>query len=116
MVVAAPVRSDEPRSNAASVVVDLAPASGIPLWLASAFEKSITRELAGFERLAPVVKEDLPAHTCGADRPCRLAAYAKAAVDIVLFGVVGDGDIEYELYQTWTPARVATGVMDTSRG
>jgi hypothetical protein len=116
MVLAAPVRSDEPRSNAASVVVDLAPASGIPPWLASAFEQSITRELAGFERLAPVVKEDLHPHTCGADRECRLAAYRKAAVDIVLFGVVGDGDIEYELYQTWTPARVATGAMDTSRG
>jgi hypothetical protein len=112
----APEQADEPRSNAASVVVDLAPAPGLPGWLASAFEQSITRELAGFERLAAVAKVDVDTHTCGADRECRLRAYSRAAIDIVLFGVVSDGEIDYELYQTWTPARVAAGAMDTSRG
>lgn len=100
----------------ASIVVDLAPASDVPAWRASAFEHTITRELSGFDRLAPVAKEDLPAHTCGAEIACRLRVYREAAIDIVLFGRVADGEIAYELYQTWTPARLSTGSIATNRG
>ena len=108
--------SDAPVSAAATVVIDLVPAPGTPPWLASAFEQSITRELSGFERFTAVAKEDVGVQGCGSDTSCRLRGYRKAAIDIVLFGQVRDDAITYELYQTWTPARLATGSIETGRG
>jgi hypothetical protein len=107
--------ADEP-ARPATVVIDFAPASGAPAWLADAFEVAIVHDLAAFERLTPVAKQDLHAHTCGADAGCRVAAYRRDGIDIVLFGSVSDGAIAYELYQTWTPARLETGTVDISRG
>jgi hypothetical protein len=104
-----------PPGSAASVVIDLEPAPGVPAWFASSFERTITRELAGFERLTTVVKQDVAAGACGADRDCRVRAYRDAGIDIVLFGDVGDDAIAYELYQTWTPARLDTGEIDIGR-
>ena len=108
---ASPPTSDETSHAAANVVIDLAPVPGVPAWFASSFEQTIMRELAGFERLGTVAKQDVAAGACGADRACRLHAYRGAGVDLVLFGAVTDDTIEYELFQTWTPARLATGTI-----
>src|SRR5438105_1012514 len=59
---------------------------------------------------------DVAAEICGTDRDCRLRAYRAASIDIVLFGAVTDDTIEYELYQTWTPARLETGDIAIGRG
>jgi hypothetical protein len=112
---AAPASSDDAPRAAANLVIDLAPVPGIPAWFATSFEQTITRELAGFERLGTVTKQDVAASACGADRVCRLRAYRGAGVDIALFGVVTDDTIEYELFQTWTPARLATGTIAIGR-
>jgi hypothetical protein len=115
--------SEQPSApKRASIVVDFAPAANVPPWIASAFEHTLSRELSGFDRLAPVSKEDLSAHTCSGEASsegetaCRLRVYREAAIDIVLFGRVADGEIAYELYQTWTPARLSTGSIETGRG
>ena len=100
---------------AATVVVDLASEPGTGPWLADAFEQSIVRELSGFERLTTVAKEDFAARDCGADRRCRLRVYQQSHIDIVFFGGVTDSEIHYELYQTWTPARLATGTIAIGR-
>ncbi|MDB4956713.1 MAG: hypothetical protein JWO36_4282 [Myxococcales bacterium] len=100
---------------AANVVIDLTPAPGIPAWFARGFEETIARELAGFERLGTVAKQDVALGSCGADRACRLRAYRAADIDIVLFGSVADDTIAYELYQTWTPARLETGEIDVGK-
>lgn len=95
----------------ARVVVELT-ASGATLpWLARAFQHSITRELSGFERVTAVEPAEISGASCGADRSCRLRVYNEAHVDIALFGLVTDGEIRYELYQTWTPARLASGAI-----
>jgi len=96
-------------------VIDLAPVPGVPGWFASSFEQTITRELAGFERLGTLAKQDVALDACGADRECRLHAYRGAGVDIVLFGSVTDDAIEYELFQTWTPARLDAGTIAIGR-
>ena len=101
---------------AATVVVDLAAAPASRPWLADAFEQSIARELSGFERLTPVAKDDYPVQPCGGDTSCRLRVYQRGHVDVVLFGEVTDDTIRYELYQTWTPARLATGTIAIGRG
>ncbi len=103
-----------PKGNV--IVVDLAPAAGVPPWSASAFEQTITRELSGFERISPAIKDDVGVARCGSDTTCRLDAYRKASIDVVMFGQVHDESIEYELYQTWTPARLATGSIDIHHG
>jgi hypothetical protein len=108
--------SDESPTVAANIAVDLSPAPGVPRWFASSFEQTIARELAGFERLGTIAKQDVALTACGDDRACRLRAYRDAHVDIVLFGSVRDDAIDYELYQTWTPARLDTGTMDIGRG
>jgi len=95
----------------ATVVVDLVAAPSARPWLAEAFEQAMIHELSGFERLASVAKEDLAIRDCGADRTCRLRVYQQAHIDIVLFGQATDSEIRYELYQTWTPARLATGTI-----
>jgi hypothetical protein len=107
--------ADDAPHVAANVVIDLAPAPGVPAWFASSFEQTITRELAGFERLGTVAKQDVALGACGADRECRLHTYRGAGVDIVLFGSVTDDTIEYELFQTWTPARLDTGTIAIGR-
>jgi hypothetical protein len=114
VALAAPTSDDAPHV-AANVVIDLAPAPGVPGWFASSFEQTITRELAGFERLGTVAKQDVALGACGADRECRLHTYRGAGVDIVLFGSVTDDAIEYELFQTWTPARLDTGRIAIGR-
>jgi hypothetical protein len=118
VALAAPTTSgsadDAPRV-AANVVIDLAPVPGVPAWFASSFEQTITRELAGFERLGTVARQDVMVDACGADRACRLRTYRDAGVDIVLFGSVTDDTIEYELFQTWTPARLDTGAIAIGR-
>jgi hypothetical protein len=112
---AAPPSADDAPRVAASVVIDLAPAPGIPAWFAGSFEQTITHELAGFERLGTAAKQDVAIGACGPDRECRLRAYRTAGVDIALFGTVGDAAIDYELFQTWTPARLATGTIAIDR-
>jgi hypothetical protein len=102
-------------SHVANVAIDLAPAPGVPAWFATSFEQTISHELAGFERLGTIAKRDVALGACGADRECRLRAYRAASVDIVLFGTVGDDAIDYELFQTWTPARLDTGAIDIGR-
>jgi hypothetical protein len=114
VALAAPASDDAPHV-AANVVIDLAPVPGVPAWFASAFEQTVARELAGFERLGTVAKQDVALDACGADRACRLRTYRGAGVDIVLFGSVTDDTIEYELFQTWTPARLATGTISIGR-
>ncbi|TMQ19407.1 MAG: hypothetical protein E6J90_18220 [Deltaproteobacteria bacterium] len=111
---ASPASDDAPHV-AANVVIDLAPAPGVPAWFASSFEQTITRELAGFERLGTIAKQDVAQGACGADRTCRLRTYRGAGVDIVLFGSVADNAIAYELFQTWTPARLDTGTIAIGR-
>jgi hypothetical protein len=115
VALAAPPPSDDAPHVAANVVIDLAPAPGVPAWFASSFEHTITRELAGFERLGSVAKQDVAQGACGADRACRLRSYRAARVDIVLFGSVTDDTIEYELFQTWTPARLDAGTIAIGR-
>jgi hypothetical protein len=116
VALAAPTTSDDAPRAGVNVVIDLAPVPGVPAWFASSFEQTITRELAGFERLATVAKQDLAAlDACGADRACRLHTYRGAGVDIVLFGAVTDDAIRYELFQTWTPARLESGVIAIDR-
>lgn len=115
VALAAPPSAEEAPHVAANVVIDLAPAPGIPAWFATSFEQTIARELAGFERLGTVAKQDVAVDACGADRTCRLRAYRGAGVDIALFGAVTDTSIEYELFQTWTPARLATGTIAVDR-
>jgi len=115
VALAAPPPSDDTPHVAANVVIDLAPARGVPAWFASSFEHTITRELAGFERLGAVAKQDIAQGACGADRECRLRTYRGAGIDIVLFGSVTDDAIEYELFQTWTPARLDTGTIAVGR-
>jgi hypothetical protein len=115
VALAAPPPSDDAPHVAANVVIDLAPVPGVPAWFASSFEHTITRELAGFERLGTVAKQDVALDACGADRECRLHAYRGAGVDIVLFGSVTDDTIEYELFQTWTPARLDAGTIAIGR-
>ena len=66
--------SDEESHVAANIVVDLAPAPGVPAWFASSFEQTITRELAGFERLGTIAKQDVALQACGDDSACRLQA------------------------------------------
>lgn len=107
--------ADDAPHAAASIVIDLAPAPGVPGWFANSFEQTIAHELAGFERLATVAKQDVALGACGADRACRLRTYRGAGVDIVLFGTVMDATIEYELFQTWTPARLDTGAIAIGR-
>jgi hypothetical protein len=118
VALAAP-RTSEPADDAphvaASVVIDLAPVPGVPAWFASAFEQTVARELAGFERLGTVAKQDVALDACGADRACRVRAYRAAGVDIVLFGSVTDNAIDYELFQTWTPARLDAGAIAIDR-
>lgn len=104
---------DEPHV-AARLVIDLSPAPGVPAWFASSFEETITRELAGFERLGTVVKQDVATDGC-IDRTCKLRRYRDAGIDVVLFGTVRDTTIDYELYQTWTPARLEAGEMNIGR-
>ena len=99
---------------AAHVVIDLTPAPGVPAWFASSFEQTITRELAGFERLGTVAKQDVAIEGC-ADRACKLRKYRAADVDVVLFGTVRDATIDYELYQTWTPARLEAGEISIGK-
>ncbi|HET7504176.1 MAG TPA: hypothetical protein VFK02_24315, partial [Kofleriaceae bacterium] len=111
----APAVSDDAPRVALNVVIDLAPAPGVPAWFASSFEQMISHELAGFERLGTVGKQDVALDACGADRACRLHAYSGAGVDIVLFGSVADEAIEYELFQTWTPARLESGTIAIGR-
>ncbi|MGH9885677.1 MAG: hypothetical protein ACREBE_09125, partial [bacterium] len=75
VALAAPRTSDAPDDApraAANVVIDLAPAPGVPAWFANSFEQTIVRELAGFERLGTVAKQDVALDACGADRACRL--------------------------------------------
>ena len=117
-ITVAPASSDDSSlrdsRTLASVAVDLTAEPGTRPWLASAFEHNITRELSGFERITPIqpfAKAGFGTRDCGPDRSCRLRLYAKANVDIVLFGRVTDDEIRYELYQTWTPARLATGAI-----
>ena len=100
---------------AATVVVDLLAEPGTRPWLADAFEQGVVRELSGFERLSTVAKEDFAARDCGVDRRCRLRVYQQSHIDIVFFGAVTDSEIRYELYQTWTPARLATGTITIGR-
>jgi hypothetical protein len=107
--------ADDAPHLAANVVIDLAPVPGVPAWFASSFEQTVARELAGFERLGTVAKQDVALDACGADRACRLHTYRAAGVDIVLFGAVTEDAIEYELFQTWTPARLDTGVIAIGR-
>jgi hypothetical protein len=116
VALAAPPTSDDTPHVAATVVIDLAPVSGVPAWFASSFEQTITRELAGFERLGTIAKQDVALGACGAERECRLRTYRGAGVDIVLFGSVTDDAIEYELFQTWTPARLDAGTIAIGRG
>jgi hypothetical protein len=99
----------------ATVVVDLGAAQGAQPWLADAFEQTMIRELSGFERLKTVAKEDLAIRDCGVDRTCRLRVYQQSHIDIVLFGQVTDSEIQYELYQTWTPARLSAGAIAIGR-
>ncbi len=115
VALASPPTSDETPHAAANVVIDLAPVPGVPAWFARAFEQTVARELAGFERLATVAKQDVALAACGTDRECRLHAYRGARVDLVLFGAIADDTIEYELFQTWTPARLATGTIAVGR-
>jgi hypothetical protein len=115
VALAAPATSEDAPHVAANVVIDLAPVPGVPAWFASSFEQTITRELAGFERLGTVAKQDVALDACGADRACRLRSYRAARVDIVLFGAVGDSAIDYELFQTWTPARLDAGTIAIDR-
>jgi hypothetical protein len=116
VAVAAPATSDDAPHVAANVAIDLAPVPGVPAWFASSFEQTIARELAGFERLGTVAKQDVAgADACGADRACRLRAYRGGGVDIVLFGAVKDDAIDYELFQTWTPARLDAGTIAIGR-
>lgn len=115
VALASPSALEEPPRAAASVVIDLAPVPGIPAWFATSFEQTILRELAGFERLATVARQDVALDACGPDRACRLHAYRGAGVDLVLFGTVSDDAIDYELFQTWTPARLATGTIAVGR-
>ncbi|HSS00448.1 MAG TPA: hypothetical protein VLM79_25490, partial [Kofleriaceae bacterium] len=110
-----PDAPDDAPHAAANVVIDLAPAPGVPAWFANSFEQTIARELAGFERLGTVAKQDVALGACGSDRACRLRAYRAAGVDVVLFGAVGDDAIAYELFQTWTPARLDTGAIAIGR-
>jgi hypothetical protein len=106
-----------PTAARAQVVVDLEASETTPAWFASAFEQTIARELAGFERISVVSRSDLPLTQCGrGDRDCAVAAYRTAGVDVVLFGTVAEGAIDYELFQTWTPARLATGAIEVGRG
>jgi hypothetical protein len=109
------VPSQMTRSTTAVVVVDLTTAPGARAWLADAFEQTMSRELSGFERLSTVAKEDFATRDCGIDTTCRLRIYKQAHIDIVFFGVVADTEIQYELYQTWTPARIATGAIAIGR-
>jgi hypothetical protein len=113
---AAPPSTGDAPHVAASAVIDLAPAPGVPAWFAISFEQTLAHELAGFERLGTVARQDVALGACGADRACRLAAYRAAGVDIVLFGAVADAAIDYELFQTWTPARLATGTIAIGAG
>lgn len=115
VALAAPATSDDAPHVAVNVVIDLAPAPGVPAWFASAFEQTVARELAGFERLGTVAKQDVALDACGADRACRLHAYRGAGVDIALFGSVTDDTIQYELFQTWTPARLESGAIAIDR-
>jgi hypothetical protein len=107
---------DKPRAPTTTVVVDFAPAAGTRAWLATAFELAVARELSGFDRLTPVAKTGFRTRECGADTACRLRVYREAHVDLVMLGRATDDAIDYELYQTWTPARVATGSIAIGRG
>lgn len=111
--VATTTSGDEPQPTA-RLVVDLNPAPGVPAWFAISFEQTIARELAGFERLAMVAKQDVASVEC-ADRACKLRSYRAAGIDVVLFGTVREQTIDYELYQTWTPARLEAGEMNIGR-
>ncbi|HEY6178729.1 MAG TPA: hypothetical protein VIX73_29965 [Kofleriaceae bacterium] len=116
VALAAPATSDDAPRVAANVAIDLVPMPGVPAWFASSFEQTITRQLAGFERLGTRAKQDVAGvDACRADRACRLRAYRGAGVDIVLFGSVTDDAIEYELFQTWTPARLDAGTIAIGR-
>ncbi|HEY5944391.1 MAG TPA: hypothetical protein VIV40_02825, partial [Kofleriaceae bacterium] len=110
----APATSGDEPHVAAHVVIDLTPAPGVPAWFASSFEQTITRELAGFERLGTVAKQDVALDGC-VDRTCKLRKYRAADIDVVLFGTVRDATIDYELYQTWTPARLEAGEIGIGR-
>jgi hypothetical protein len=113
---AAPTTGDE-SPVAARIVIDLTPAPGVPAWFASSFEQTIARQLAGFERLGTTPKQNISQGGCGADtgRACKLRSYRAAGIDVVLFGTVRESTIDYELYQTWTPARLEAGDMDIGR-
>jgi hypothetical protein len=111
---AAPTTGEEQPRVAARLVIDLTPAPGVPAWFARSFEQTIARQLAGFERLGAVAKQDVAVEGC-VDRACLLRMYRTANIDVVLFGTVRETAIDYELYQTWTPARLDAGDMDIGR-
>ena len=114
-VALAAASTDDDSHAAATVVIDLAPAPGVPMWFSRSFEQTITGELAGFARLGTIAKQDVAIAACRDDRACRLQTYRASGVDLVLFGTVSDDAIAYELYQTWTPARLETGSIDVGR-
>ncbi|MCC6811900.1 MAG: hypothetical protein IT381_31035 [Deltaproteobacteria bacterium] len=97
----------QPQERAA-VVIDVAPGEG-DAWFAEAIAGVIAKELARFSRVRLVDKTSSTAQCPKRTPRCVVNLYGMRGVDIVVLGALRGGTLDYEVHETWSPARAARG-------
>jgi hypothetical protein len=100
-------------ASSARVAVDFAPPAKEPAWFVDALEQLVGNELARFARTTLVDK--LPADACSDRTPaCLLERYRSHGVDVVILGALTQQRLDYQIYETWTPAQAIHGSLNTA--
>lgn len=95
---------------AAKLVIDFAKPEGAPAWYSLAVEQLVSREVSRFHRLELVDPIDTTACP-GHDGECVAKLYAARGVDFVVVGRLARDELQYEVHETWSPARAYRGAF-----
>ena len=106
--------ADEREPSRGTVTLDIRAGSDAPPWLAGALQEHLSRELATYERLTVLRRNESVRATCDQDPACIVQQHRQAGVDVVFIATAEADAIRYELFETWTPSKVGRGSISLS--
>jgi hypothetical protein len=99
-----------------AVAVSFLPSTPERAWIALALSQSFERELSRFHRVVLIDPAQADTGHCGRALACMAKELRRAGADVVLVGGLEEYRLRYELYETWSGARVDSGSVFVGPG
>ena len=92
------------------ILISFEPQGGQEAWIAKALEQNVYKDLAGFERIVGINKDEINTDTCpNGELSCLIGIYKANEIDVLMVGKVYRRKVEYKIYELYTASLVKKG-------